>query len=140
MPEWYLVILALGGLAALGHHWERLYLTLPLLILAVAAPVIQAWRSAMRARFHPAPRSRAERWWLQSLTAFLHLSQPLARLCGRLQYGLSPWRRRSPHGFRIPRPQSFESWSETWVGADERLRALEGRLVKEGAVVLRGGC
>jgi len=49
MPEWYLVILALAWLSALGTLWTPLFFALPLLGLAVAAPLAQAVLSGARA-------------------------------------------------------------------------------------------
>src|SRR5207245_5830783 len=49
MPEWYLLIVALGGLSGLGMLWTPLFWAMPLLALAVAAPVVQALTSAARA-------------------------------------------------------------------------------------------
>ena len=99
MPEWYLVIAALAGpVGARASLWSPLLLALPLLARSrsarsssrpalggahgdrSAAAEIARWRDAAAARC--APR-------------FLYMLQPLARLAGRLRYGLSPWRRRS---------------------------------------------
>src|SRR5438445_1677666 len=60
MPEWYLLIVALGGLSGLGTLWTPLFWAMPLLTLAVAAPVVQALTSAARASA-AARRSRGVR-------------------------------------------------------------------------------
>ena len=54
MPEWYLVVAALAAVSALGLFWAPLLLALPLLALAVAAPLLQAGLSATR-RLVPGP-------------------------------------------------------------------------------------
>src|SRR5207249_10534998 len=80
MPEWYLVLLLLAALSALGGLWSPLVLVVPLLVLAVVASLLQAARSAAHASFASAPRTRMERLRLRGLTAALHLLHPLARL------------------------------------------------------------
>ena len=59
MPEWYLVIVALAVLSALGFSWTPLFLALPCFVLAVSAPLVQAALSAARVSFTSPPPSRA---------------------------------------------------------------------------------
>ena len=137
MPEWWLVVGALAGIAALGLAWPPLLLALPLVLLAVSAPVAQAIASAARARFPGHPPADAAR--LRALTALLHLMQPVARLRGRLRWGLTPWRRRGRPGFIAPWPHSTARWTEDWVAPDERLHAVDRELREDGWVVRHGG-
>jgi hypothetical protein len=73
------------------------------------------------------------------LTALLHLLQPVARLKGRLRWGLTPWRRRGVQGWAAPRRHSTTLWSETWRSREARLSEIEAGLHDAGACVLRGG-
>ncbi len=139
MPEWYLIIVALAALFALGIFWTPLFLTLPLLTAAVGALLVQAYVSAARASFTTPAPTRFSRLKLRSMTAFLHLVQPLARLWGRQRLGLTPWRRRGIRGFAFPRPRTFAIWSEHWQASTARLRSLEAVLLAQRIVVLRGG-
>ncbi len=139
MPEWYVGIVLLVGLSALGPFWRPLFWILPLFGLAVGASLVHAWVSAAEAVFSSVPRSFPSRLALQTATAVLHLLQPLARLSGRLGRGLGPWRRRGVHGFALPWPRIFTLWSERWQSATERLIALEAALIAERARVYRGG-
>jgi GT2 family glycosyltransferase len=139
MPEWYLVVLALGWLTALGIHWKAFLWALPLLIFAIAAPLAQAVSSGARASFSFATRSRATRVCLCAVTAFLHLLQPLARLWGRLRYELTPWRKRGVSGIAFPRLRHFTIWSERWQDAAQRLVSIEAALKATGVSVSRGG-
>lgn len=92
MPEWYLVIGVLAVLNLIGLSWTPLLaVTLPLLIVAIALPVTQAVRSAVKATFISKPTG-FEHLRLRAITAYLHLLQPLARLIGRIRHGLVPWR------------------------------------------------
>ncbi len=139
MPEWYLVIMVFAVLSLLGVFWTPLLIALPLLILAVGTLLIQAGLSAARASFTSVPQSRVAQLKLRSLTAFLHLLQPLARLSGRLRYGLAPWRLRGASGLSLPRPRTSILWSECWRDSAERLRSIEEALRSAGARVHRGG-
>jgi hypothetical protein len=74
-----------------------------------------------------------------ALTAALHVMQPLARLIGRLQHGLVPWRRRGPNRklWRVRAQRS--AWREASKSPESRLQALVDALRGSGAVVQRGG-
>jgi hypothetical protein len=139
MPEWYLVILALGGFSALGTLWAPLLSALPPFALATGALLAQAISGAARARLTSAPRSRVARLKWRGLTAALYLLQPLARLGGHLATGLTPWRRRGPPGIAPPWPRSAAIWTERWQAAHERLAAAEAALRAAGNRVCRGG-
>ncbi len=137
MPEWYLVLLGLGLLAALGRNYGRLWMFLPIFFMASAAPLIQAWRSAAAATFLEPPRSAAGRLKLRFLTAFLYVLQPIARLWGRIQYGLAPWRKHVS-GFSVPRRVKYQVWSETWRDPAQWLETVEQIVRAAGATVVRG--
>ena len=139
MPEWYLVMTALAALSAVGTLWRPLLFALPLLALAAAAQLLEAILSAAQASYTSAPSSLFGRLKLQSLTTFLHLLQPLARLCGRLRCGLTPWRQRGATAPLLPRPWSSFIWSENWHAPDEWLKSLEAALQAGGTIVVRGG-
>jgi len=138
MPEWFLVVFMLGVLAVLGFVWRPLFIAAPFFVLAFAAPIAQAVVSARRAQFTSNPRTGLALLKLQTITALFHIMQPLARLKGRLRWGLTPWRRHV-RGWSIPRPCSTTLWSETWRSREERLSQFETRLRESGAVVQRGG-
>jgi O-antigen biosynthesis protein len=79
------------------------------------------------------------------LTAFLHLLQPLARLWGRLNFGLTLWRRRGApakpewrHLLRA-RKQLCTLWSEQWQAPEVWLETVEQALRRGGGIVRRGG-
>ena len=139
MPEWYLIILSLAGLSALGLLWSPVLGAVPLLLIAVSMSLVQAANGAIRASFATAPRARWRRLGMHGLTALLFLLQPLARLSGRLRYGLTPWRFRVRVAPKAPRPQRFQFWSERWRPAEKILKAIESVLRAHGAVVSRGG-
>jgi GT2 family glycosyltransferase len=139
MPEWYLMIAILLGLSSLSVVWSPLKLFVPLLVGAVVPLLAQACLSAARASFPDAPARRLPRLGRRSLTAVLHLLQPLARLRGRLKEGLTPWR---CHGILRPAPLwpvKTAVWSERWQAPEQRLNSLEVTLRAEGACVLLAG-
>ena len=51
MPEWHLAVAALAPISALGFLWSPLFFGLPLLALALGAPIFQAVVSASRVCF-----------------------------------------------------------------------------------------
>jgi O-antigen biosynthesis protein len=138
MPEWYLALAALAPISALGFLWSPLFYGLPLLALALGAPIFQAVISASRVCFAVPRRPYFGRFKLRSVTALLHLLQPLARLTGRLRSGLTFWRY-SASGFALPWPRKFAVWTEHWRDPNERLKSFEADLRKAGVYVRRGG-
>jgi O-antigen biosynthesis protein len=140
MPEWYLVIITLAGLSALGVLWAPLLLTLPWLALAVIALLIQPVLTAAHASFTSATRPRI--FWLKmrGIIAILCLLQPIARWWGRMRNGLTPWRRAGTAGLSFPRAKTFTVWSEHWRPSEAWLQSFEGTLRANGAIASRGGC
>src|SRR5437762_3024286 len=137
-PEWIFVIVALAGLSLLGALWHPLLLALVPFGIATLLPVVHAGLGATRATF-PASYTKGARARLRLLTAFLYLTQPLARLRGRLQSGLTPWRGRGPAGLALPLPRRAALWSERWLDLEQRLQAIEARFKMAGVVARRGG-
>ena len=138
MPEWYLVVFALGALSAIGALWAPLFFAMPWLVLVLGTPVVQALMAARQATFASAPSSYVARLKWRGLTFVLHLVQPIARLYGRLRNGLHPWRQRNASRLAVPCPRTDSSWREQWRSADETLRSLEGALRADGAIVVPG--
>ena len=137
LPEWYLVILALAALSALGAFWTPLlHLALAALAFAVAFPVLQSGASAAHTSLAGPGALRARCFFL---TMFLHLCQPAARLAGRLELGLTPWRRHGAEGEALPWPHTLMVWNTRWRAPTDWLEILEADLRDQGAVVLRGG-
>ena len=73
------------------------------------------------------------------MTAFLYALQPAAGLRGRLEYGLTPWRRRRPVGSSLPRPGHIRFWSEHWQPPEMWVRWIEEPLRELGVAVRSGG-
>jgi hypothetical protein len=139
MPEWYLVIALLAAISVIGLSWRPLLLAAPLLLLAVCAPVVQAWISSGRTDFTTPALSRFDRVQLRLLTASLHLLQPLARLWGRLRNGLNPWRLRVPRYLALPVPRMLSIWTEEWTAPDSWLTNVVRGLQERHAVLRHGG-
>src|SRR5207249_1407804 len=137
MPEWHLMTATLVGIAALSVAWSPLRLALPLALAAILPSVAQACLGGARARF-PAGHGVLARLTRRVLTAALHLIQPVARLRGRVQEGLTPWRRRCPRRPGPVWPVTGALWSARWVDQDHRLQAMEADLRADGVCVLRG--
>jgi hypothetical protein len=138
MPEWHLIIFVLGGLSSLGVFWKPMLFFIPFLLAAVATSIMQATLSAAKASFNTRVESRLTGFKLYSLTVLLYLLQPLARLWGRLNNGLTPWRRRGTTFYKSPRPRNSAIWSESWQPLEKRLQMLEDDLRKQGVIVSHG--
>jgi GT2 family glycosyltransferase len=139
IPEWYLVVFALFMLSCIGFFWKPLLFVLPLFVLALGAPVTQSIANAFRVSFRSGSRSRFETFKMHLLTAALHTIQPLARLFGRLSYGLTPWRRHGLRHLSFPWPRTHSFWCENWYEPEKRVESLENLITSQGAVVIRGG-
>jgi GT2 family glycosyltransferase len=137
LPEWYLIVLALAGLSALGLAWKPLQIALAPLIFCIGLSVVQAMRSAHGAVFDPM-LSIPERRKRQALTASLYLMQPLARFVGRVRCGLTLWRHHAPMGYAWPRSWKADIWTPDQQSMEERLEALEAELRRGGCASGRG--
>jgi GT2 family glycosyltransferase len=139
MPEWYLLVLLPAGLSAIGFLWKPALLALPVLIVALVIPVIQAAWSATHATFTTPYLLRLDRFKLYGLTTLLYLIQPLARLWGRLDNGLTPWRIRGNSTLRWPVPRSRTIWRESWHSPEAYLSEIFEALGQQGTIVIHGG-
>ncbi len=137
LPEWYLVIGALACLSALALLWAPLLYVVPLLVVALILPVADAVYSGLRTRFGRQPAR--EVWRLRAITSLLYLIQPLARLVGRIGYGLAPWRWRRPAGVALPRRRELAVWVEDARPPEDRVSALDAALRRTGLAVRSGG-
>jgi GT2 family glycosyltransferase len=136
MPEWLLLLIGLAGLSALGAlHWPPLLAALPLLVLGVGLTLVGAGLSARRSWHGQMPPAR-----LRLLTMLLFLAQPAARLLGRIEYGLHPWRSLPWHELALPLPETEEVWSEQrWRSSSEWITTVEEKLTANRAVSAAGG-
>jgi hypothetical protein len=140
MPEWHVVSLGLGVIGVAGLLWAPLLAALLLAIVAVAASAAQALVAGARAAAPEWRRRPArERLELLATTGLLHLLQPLARLCGRIRHGLTPWRMRGPALSRARPRRTWTVWSERWEAFDARMRRVEAHLADMELVAARGG-
>ncbi|MBU1821880.1 MAG: glycosyltransferase, partial [Bacteroidetes bacterium] len=142
MPEWYMLsalfaVIGLGGLIWAPLAWSWLLFAGTLTLVAILG-----YRSACKAA-SDSPYRVLNRTSYRLIITFLHITQPIARLRGRLQHGLTPWRIRGVHMkrsflFKI-RPQTFSHWSETWRANEEWLTDIEKNLQALVIRVKRGG-
>ncbi len=141
MPEWNLLTVFLGGLGLLGFLWRPLLAVLPLFGLAIGIQLLQSLLSASRASF-PATAGRS-RGGMIAITTLLHVLQPMARLWGRLRYGLTLWRlgsRATRHiSPALPRPRRIDIWRETWEAPETMLTSLDSWVRRHGLPTRSGG-
>jgi len=136
MPEWYMAVLALAAITALGAIWLPLLAAGPLLLIALGAPLGQASLDAARATFSERRGVRA--WPRHLLTGLLRVMQPIARLSGRIEYGLTPWRRRG-RGLALPFAITESAWREEWQSIEARTQTLASALKQQEAAWRPGG-
>ncbi len=139
IPEWYLVLLALGAVSGLGFFWPKLFLSLPLLALAGGGTAWRALSASAGANFQGVHGGRPRRIGRHLLTGLLYFIQPLARLTGRVAGGLTPFRKRTRWGLALPFPSGATVWSEAWRPPGTALEAIAAELRRDGAPVVLGG-
>lgn len=141
MPEWYLFCGLLAVLASLGFLWLPLLWLWPVFAASVGIIVTQAAYSASKNVSLHLSQKRNLKYRL--LITLLHIIQPIARLYGRLQHGLTPWRKRGAgfsRKFILPfRPRVFTHWSEEWQESEQWLKDIEKNLTGLKLRVKRGG-
>ena len=160
------VLMAAGVIvAATGDHRWAATLLLSTGLVGVAATVAKNLAYALRSEIDslpgvgPGSRSNAlyrllTRWWYRSTVAYLHFTQPIARVRGRIRGVLSPPEialpQARPQTSRGPRPSLAEIWralllitgsvtedrfwSETWTSSDRVLTQLTDWLRRSRAV------
>jgi GT2 family glycosyltransferase len=143
-PEWHLLTLAMLAMVAWWGWWLPTWLNLGVVGSVLAPPLAHAFLSARQARFGAppgdAPPGRGRRLGLGVIVALLYLIQPVARLRGRVQHGLTPWRwTKELRGMVAPLPRCASLWSEEWQAAERRLDEIEWWIWEGGAIVHRGG-
>jgi cellulose synthase/poly-beta-1,6-N-acetylglucosamine synthase-like glycosyltransferase len=139
IPEWYLVCFALLVLSIFSLVWKPLLMALPLFVIALCVPLMNAIKSMAEASFTSKPLSSFDQLKMRFLTGLLHMIQPVARLYGRLLYGLTPWRwHRAPY-YVFPWPRKYKIWSENWQTPDNWLQSIKAAIAKKGAIVKQGG-
>ncbi|SDD96646.1 glycosyltransferase [Niabella drilacis] len=140
MPEWGLLCAALGVVGFLGlvsPVWFGAWGVLAICLMASFIQIIYSagknWKASKRLGRH------YKYLWI---IIGLHFVQPAARLIGRVQHGLTPWRkRRGSAGVSTATKTTTRGgavWSETWKAPHEWLTVLETNLAASGAQVKRG--
>jgi GT2 family glycosyltransferase len=139
VPEWYIVVSVLGILSLIGLVLKPLMWSIPLFVLAAGSSLLQAALSAANAFTSERAKGFSQRLKAFGVGLSLHLMQPLARLSGRLWYGLHPWRRRGESPMVLPRPSIVPIWSERWRAPEDWLWQLRSRIREEGTIARTGG-
>lgn len=138
LPEWYFFIVITAGLSLLGLAWKPLFLALPFFAATVTLVLAQAFKGASQAVFPTRLTSPLERARRYLTTALLHLIQPIARLRGRLHWGLTPWRLPT-EGLVAPGQHQFLFWPDRWRGPAEWIADVARHVRSAPAVVTSGG-
>jgi len=141
MPEWYLFSIGFVLIGLLGFLWAPLFWGFAIFAASLAIVAVQACVSASKNVSLTAAQKKNPRYRL--FISVLHMIQPVARLYGRFNHGLTPWRKRgagfnpqflSPAGHSV-----FTHWSENWRSTEDWLTDIEKNLMGLKARVRRGG-
>jgi GT2 family glycosyltransferase len=138
-PDWYLtmgwlVIVSIGAIL-----WRPLLLALPLLMVMLALLLMHASLSAVRASFPLPPFERIRILKRRFITAFLHILQPLARVCGRIAFPPHPPRIPGFRGFAFFLPRAYSALCTSWEAGERILRDVEEEFREKCSFVLVGG-
>lgn len=110
IPEWNLVIALTFMFSILAIPTKAFYPTIGLLGLEFFISVSYAVYQSLKAKVTGGLK---ERLAIRSLLVFFFLFQPVARLYGRLEFGLTPWRSwktsRKTHKLPVSESQAFKS-------------------------------
>jgi GT2 family glycosyltransferase len=140
MPEWYLVAAFLGVIGSLGILWPALYWIFIPFAVSVLIILAQAIYSTTKNANLPAEHRKLR---YHALIVGLHMVQPVARLYGRIKFGLTPWRRRgagwSWKYVTVMRSKTFKHWSEKWHSGEDYLRLIEQNLISQQMIARKGG-
>jgi len=142
MPEWLILCSFLILLGIFGIKWSPLLIFIPLSIIAVAIPLVHIIYSIsknLNRKKHTFSGKSFPKLKLILVSTFLHMIQPLARLMGRFQFNLTPWRRKVKGAFSLPVRKKLSIWCESWMNRDKRLELMESELKSKGTQVIRGG-
>ncbi len=138
-PEWHLVIAFLALLSSIGLFWKPLLATIPLLMVAAGSTVLLGAMNAGIASSCGSAKRNGMHWKALGIGILLHLMHPLARLYGRLKYGLHPWRRQGASRPLLLRPRTVSIWTEEWRTAEDWLRGAQTQLRSQGTIAFAGG-
>jgi len=141
MPEWYLLTAFVTIIASLGFLWGPLLVLWPVVIVSIIIVIVQAAVSSTKSISLQHVKKRKYKYRL--LIVLLHIIQPIARLYGRFNHGLTPWRKRGA-GFNskflfVIGCRIFTHWSERWRPAEDWLTDIEKKLMDLKTRVRHGG-
>ena len=140
MPEWYVIVGLLGGLTLLATLWAPLFVAVgPLFVIALGLSMTQALKGALRAAGVGAPSPISSRGKELTLTTWLFLLQPYARLVGRWSTGLTPWRLHVRVPPALPAAGRLMLWNERWRDAESILETVAKTFQSRRGVVTHGG-
>ncbi len=131
-----------GFMGGLGFLWQPLLFMWAVFAVAISIIVIQAIISA--SKNSSLSKKQKRNWKYQALIITLHIVQPIARLTGRMQNGLTPWRKRGIRAdvkkMQLGTSRTLFYWNEAaWKATDAWLEDLEQTLINMKVRVKRGG-
>ena len=139
MPEWYVIVAALGFFSMLGMEWTPLLLVLPLFLLAAALPVAHALTCASRLAFLNIQRSSGASSGAYGFSAPDAAHGAPDRKDQTRFDTLAQVRRCLRHSASSAVAEDFHDLEPAVALADSWLESVEEGVKALKAVVLRGG-
>ncbi len=138
MPEIYLLIGLSFILGLGGFLWFPLFIFTGFSLLSLAALLYNILAHVRQTQFQLSSFAATHARTLASVTAFVYILQPLARLYGRVRYRVVPWWNKD-FSFFWPWVSGLSHWSEAPLGPDQRLLYMERKIQKTGFFDRRSG-
>jgi glycosyltransferase involved in cell wall biosynthesis len=138
-PEWWALLLLLSLAAVYELSVAAVVPRPPLMPFPVTSALLFALAAALAGGVVSVAWHQRQPLHVKALTCLLTALQPLVRLLGRYEQGLTPWRRRAMRARGLPVPRTVGLWSEQWQPLECRLERVEDELRRQSLVVSRGG-
>lgn len=143
MPEYFFIIGFFGIVSIFGFELPLFGIAFPVFLFMLGIVFFQSALSAAKAikKNKSIPSNQKLKGF--AITTYMHFIQPLARLKGRIKYGLNPSRGslanlKYLNSFSIF-PQMVSVWSEKWQELSEMQFNLKKELLKKKLKVKNGG-
>jgi O-antigen biosynthesis protein len=140
MPEWYVVIFLSFCLSVIGLFSDVFLIFIPVFLLSIMVPITNSFISAYKCNHLGKITGYCDnRKKMIFITAFLHFTQPISRLLGRIKYGITPFKKIGLKYLSLPFSKTLNIASNNWKSSEHWLRAFNNKLVSYKLPVRTGG-
>lgn len=140
IPEWYFVIILSLFLSAFSIFSNKFLVFIPVFGISVFFPVLNSVISARKTKLpHNQHIPSSDGFKIKCITALLHFTQPIARLLGRIRYGITPFRNFKSKYLSLPFRKSFNICNYQWKTTEQILNIFQNKLKSFKLPVKTGG-